>query len=89
MFFHVRKWESQKPLPFSRKHIHIVPRDKLKTHLKETQKMIFIFLKENGQNFGLKIILKEIEEKKKGFEKRDWKLGSLWKAFMNLKANFL
>ena len=51
--------------------------------------MIFIFLKENGQNFGLKIILKEIEEKKKGFEKRDWKLGSLWKAFMNLKANFL
>ena len=65
MFFHVRKWESQKPLPFSRKHIHIVPRDKLKTHLKETQKMIFIFLKEDGKNFRLKIILKEIEGKKK------------------------
>ena len=69
MFFHVRKWESQKPLPFSRKHIHIVPRDKLKTHLKETQKMIFIFLKEDGKNFRLKIILKEIEGKKRVLRK--------------------
>ena len=47
--------------------------------------MIFIFLKEDGKNFSLKIILKEIEGKK-GFWEKGLEIGLPLEGFYEFKS---